>query len=564
MKKHLLLIIVWIICFQGNSTQASNAQNIARIIDAENCNSLGIDLPNLRANSCTSADMTAPLVGDDSGYYGVLAIDVTGDGSITGQRNFGKALQNLLGVKKKFSGSISISVSDQGIVIYERPLLLVTVEENGGSSIQFNSTVVQRSDITPIFPLKGHRPLTVQLKISQVRNQDSNTVQALSRGISLLNEMGGQSGWLLTAASNQTYLAAAAKAEVAINRLYSNQVNISSSAELGHADGAIKRIQYKILLLNNNETKIRTTVDVYLRTMPSLITNQMLPAPFEHIPNVNGLTSDWASQIYLTRNPDQTLASYLKEKGVPAKLTGLDVSREMSGPVPRIDVVNDACKALRAALEDAPLRLSDADRDLILFSELRKRGVLGVFSANELNCLDGVREYWISRYGLIVPRPPTEVIERDIQEREKTERLKRLASHWAIEQKEDREELLASEDFTNPVRLMAMPDLLPGMSAPTAPNPETGLASWEIDPKHLALLKKSCFGNQKSNSPTDRWQTAFAQFEGSSITYLLTLHFKADESWGKSGPRIRALTIKRATDQDKRDFNNNGNCLGDT
>lgn len=562
MQRLILAAIAALLFMQGSPAQAGQADNAASA--ADNCEeSRGINLPEVKIKTCTSSTMTTPLVGDVSGYYGKIAMDVSGGGTIGNEKAFGKVLRSFLGIKDDFMATISVSVSDKKIVIYERPLLLVNVKKNGGSEIAFGNTLASASDVTPFFPLQDQGPLQVELKITHTKAKESTVIQTLSKGVDLLTELGGP-GWLLNAASNEAYMAAAAKAEGAVNRLYSSRANLTSTTDLNHEGAAFKRVSYQITIQTGKNSKpLETKIEMYLKSTPSLITQQMQDSPLGHVPNVNinGFVSDWASKIVLNRKPEiQTLADYLRDKGVPTKLSGLSVSPLESGPVPRAEVVNTACMALKDALEGAPLRLSDADRDLVLFSELKKRGVFEVFDANELSCLSDVRGAWVRKYALVVPSPKPNYA---VSVAEKTERLDRLARHWALPSPETRANLLAEEDFTNPVRLTAAANLLPGMPAPVQPDSTTGLATWELDPKHLALLRKHCFGNQRPTAPTDRWQTAFAQFEGSSRSYLVTLNFKTDERWGRGGPLIQSLTVKPATAEDRRNFNHNNNCLAD-
>lgn len=549
--------LIWIA--HTGQLHASQSDNRARA--ATNCRiENAITLPKTTVRTCTSDSMESELGRDDSTYYGVLSMDVSGGGTIKVNKDFGKRLRTILGIKDAFDASIVVTVMLQDIVVYERPMLVVKVDEKDGSQVSVNTTLANGVDITPFFPLQDQGPLQVQLRVVRIARREGKPVENFSKGIDLVGALGG-GGWLLSAASNQAFLSAAAKAAGMANELYTSLDDTKATTLLNHRADGHKRVHYGISIEAGNGQPFIFVVEVYLRTTPSLITTKMRPPPDDYIPDVNiaGTTRDWASKILLQHKPEALyLSEYLEASGVPASLDALKVAPGLSAPVPKIDLVNSACEALRDALSGAPLRLSDSDRDLVLFSELKKRGVFDVYEPIQLRCLEDTRDAWASLYKL--PMPSTQSI-RDISEVEKNRRLDRLAAHWSIEDQVNRSDLLSKEDFTEQVSLTAVPNMLPGYPASVPANVATGMATWEIDPSLLGLLRKTCFGNQKANATTDRWQTAFAEFAGSSNSYLVTMHFKADESWGQSGPRIRALTMKPATSADVQNFDRNGKCL---
>jgi len=554
MKQHVLAALT--LCWLGYAGAASGSQADNKAAPANSCQANNrIDLPNLNVQVCTSDSMEAPLRAGDSAYYGVLAMKVDGGGAITAPKKFGQALRALFGVKDDMTATISVSVSQEGVVLYERSLLLVKVAKDGSSEVSFNTTIDGGSDITPYFPLKDHGKLQVDLKVAQVTARDGGSAEALKSGINVLNDLGG-GGWLLSSITEDAFLGAAAKAINVANKMASSRNETTIATPLS----TNKRVRYAVTLRTGSGPAVQSIVEVYLRTKPSLITDAMLPAPYDYVPDVNvpGSSPDWAGSILVNRKPDTYLSTYLASTGVPTKLTALKVQDGPSGAIPRVEAVNTACEALRDALAGTPLRLSDSDRNLVLYSELKKGGVFSLYRPRDLRCLDGVRDDWISLYKLPMPGA---VVYREIPFKHKTERLERVASHWFKPSPEERGQLLAEDDFTEPVRLTAAPDFLPNNPAPVSADPATGLATWDVDPRRLGLLRKSCFGNHKQTAASDRSQTGFAQFEGSVRSYLLTFQFKADEEWGRDGPIIEALTIRPATAADVQAYNNNSNCV---
>jgi hypothetical protein len=141
--------------------------------------------------------------------------------------------------------------------------------------------------------------------------------------------------------------------------------------------------------------------------------------------------------------------------------------------------------------------------------------------------------------------------------------MKLLATYWGFTNSDDRAKALPS-NFTATVRLTAPADFLPGLPS-SAPVDSSGYSTWDIDPKHLAKLHRQCFGNIKPTSTGEPGATAFATFAGNdALIYLIKAYFVDNATWGNEGPRVKAISIAAATDQDKIVYNHpepNG-CLG--
>jgi hypothetical protein len=308
-----------------------------------------------------------------------------------------------------------------------------------------------------------------------------------------------------------------------------------------------------------NDNTISATVA--LRATPSLVTGlRTIGADQVARPDTKGGTDPsgrWADRIKI--NATTALSTQIDSGGVPRKLEELRISDTARADdlISRKTQVDASCQALRRAIDNAPFRLSDPDRDLILFDEVRQAGVFKLYGPSSLNCTSDVVARWTALG--ITPPPVADDLALPVSTSAKVARLTLLATHWELGDPGARRNVLRP-NFATQISLTAPANLLPGFPAPTAAD-SNGVATWDINPELLALLRKDCLGNFKPNADKDPWATGFVRFEGSPTVYLLRATFVANRPWGAEGPAIKALSLTEATADDRRKYDQTGRCL---
>ena len=510
---------------------------------------------------CTSKELPQKLVGDASAYYGQAVLTTAGTGTYKAHSGFGKWLRDYFGIAGKFNAVVSVELWKGGALLYQRPLFTASVDTSNGTTISANNVLASETEVSPYFLLDTNTgALQAKINISVVNKQSGALVETLKKGIDTGVALGGH-GWLVTAISNDLFYGEAARAESTFHKYYSYSIAIGSETDLGFGDNAYKSIKYTVSLPGPKKKDPPATVEatIALRTTTSLVVLKARIAGTT-LPDTNKgaeTVESWASRIGLGK--DRTLASYLKE-GTPRTLEDLAV-REGETPateIKRLQQIESACESLKKAIAEAPVRLSDSDKLLILFDELRRAKVFRVYKASELACTSGFVADW-EEYGIKPPLPPAKAT-LAVPDDAKNHRLELLATYWKLPDGPARATTLP-KNFAARVALTARPDFLPGFPS-SAPVDASGYATWDIDPRHLALLEAACLGNWKPTPPGEPWATSFATFKGSeSVLYLLKVYFVDDAPWGGEGPAIKAISIMPATDQDKVAFKQTTSCF---
>lgn len=514
---------------------------------------------------CTATSMNDPIVGNLSGYYGQVAMNVGSNGQYRASKDFGRYLRELFGVRDEFDAVVAIELYKDDVLIYQRPLFTASVDKGNGSKIEITTAMAADTDISPIFLLeRGKESVKAKIKISTVNKRSGAPLSVVKEGIDAAKSLGGH-GWLVTAFTSEAFMKFAARGEAALNQFYSYDHSINTEADLKYGGTAsYKSVTYRITLPAPDKKTAAPVINatVFLKAMPSLVTTELTKDPAGVTrPDTHGGTAPngrWAARILIRDNPELRLGAHIDGGGVPRKLAELRVPEgaKADDVVARRQQIDASCQALRDAVDSGPFRLSDVDRDLVLFDELRLAGVFKVYDASTLTCTQDVVARW-KALGITPETPRTETFK--ITHENKVERLNLLAQHWDFADEATRRQVLPL-NFENPVRLTARPDLIEGYPAPTAADGD-GLATWDIQPQHLAKLRKSCLGNFKPAPADTVWSTAFAKFEGDPRLYLVRATFLDSRPFGKQGPTISALEVREASKADRDRFDLTGSCL---
>jgi hypothetical protein len=512
---------------------------------------------------CATKVLAQPVVGNVSGYYGQVLLSTTGEGSYRVSSDFGSSLRRYFGVADKFDAVVSIELWRRGALLYQRPLFTASVSDSDGTTITANTVNASETEISPYFLLDTNTgSLQAKISISIVNRRSGQVVETLKKGVDAAAALGGH-GWLVTALNTDAFVIAASRAEATLHQYYSYNLGVGSETDLGFGEKAYKSIRYSVTIPGQKAAdppaKVEATIS--LRTRTSLITEKMIINTTLPDMNKGAETMDpWANRILL--GDTRTLGAYIEE-GTPRRLSDLNVVDQETPDteVARKEQIEAACASLKRAISEAPVRLSDSDKLLVLYDELRRRKVFRIYRATDLSCTSGLIEEWKS-LGIVAPEPIGRV-SFPIPDQDRTARMKLLATYWGFTNSDDRAKALPS-NFTATVRLTAPADFLPGLPS-SAPVDSSGYSTWDIDPKHLAKLHRQCFGNIKPTSTGEPGATAFATFAGNdALIYLIKAYFVDNATWGNEGPRVKAISIAAATDQDKIVYNHpepNG-CLG--
>ena len=120
-------------------------------------------------------------------------------------------------------------------------------------------------------------------------------------------------------------------------------------------------------------------------------------------------------------------------------------------------------------------------------------------------------------------------------------RFKALSGRWKSATPDLRRASLG-DSFTGPVSVQIPVALFPGLAAVLVSD-DAGMGTGQINPKALAEVQLSCFGNYQKDSGATDVGTGYAKFGGPE-TYLIRARFIATDDSGLlvTDLRIRALT----------------------
>lgn len=528
---------------------------------------------------CVTKTLAQPVVGNFSNYYGQVLLSTTGSGSYKVKNDFGQSIRKYFGIADKFDAVVSIELWKRGTLLYQRPLFTASVDDANGTTVSVNNVNASETEISPYFLLDTNTgSLQAKITVSVLNRRSGQVLETLKQGVDAAAALGGH-GWLVTAFNTDQFVTAAAKAESTFYKSYSYSLSVGSETDIGFGDKAYKSIRYSVTIPSKDSDKPAAKVEatISLRTRLSLLTERTIANTL--LPDMNkGAESpdSWANRIQL--GGEQRLDKYIEE-GTPRKLADLDVVDDETPDteVLRRSQIDAACTSLKKAISESPVKLSDSDKLLVLFDELRRRKVFTVYRAADLSCTSGLVEDW-KALKLVVPEPAGNVA-LPVPEQARKARMRLLGKSWRLNNADERSESIPDNftgfpdstsnssnalEFKGIVRLTAPADFLPGMPSPASVD-SRGYSTWDIDPKHLARLHNACFGNVKSMITGEPGATAFATFVGGEpVLYLIKAYFADDVSWGKEGPRIKSVSISEASDQDKIEYNHPepGGCLG--
>jgi hypothetical protein len=536
---------------------------------AQSCtNQSRSNIAGLAVQPCTTKDLSTRMQGDLSGYYGQVQLTATSGGDFAVDKSFGKFLREYFALKDDFDAVVAIELYKEGALIYQRPLFVASIDRGNGTKASINNVLAAATPVSPFFRLdQGQEELKAKLKVSVVNKRSGEVLSTIKQGVDAAAALGGH-GWLVTAVAADALMKSAAKAEAALNSYYSYDYGIGTETDLGYAANNYKSVKYTVTIppadKHSQPVIVEATLDLVATV--SLITDLRFTGGDRIIrPQTSRGTAPagrWADRISLRGNPATTLGDQIDAGGVPRKLEDLKIvpGAKAEDVVARKTQIDASCQALSKAIDSGPFKLSDSDRDLILYDELRRAGIFKLYAPASLDCTADAVGRW-AKYQITVPAlPDTKPPPRTVPAADKIARLTWIAKHLEVQDQGIRADLLRS-DFTTTVRITAQPDFIPGWPAPTVPN-EKGLATWDVSPERLAALKKACFGNFKSGADKESEATAFAQFEGDPKSYLVRPAFSTAQSWGPEGPQVESLSITEATPEERRAYDSNGKCLG--
>lgn len=506
---------------------------------------------------------------DITNYYGRVEMTPSAGISMELDRSFGAGLAKFLGAKEKFTAVITVGIyakiADEEVLVYEKPIYTVTREENEKtrlSAIIMGGTGIA---VSPTFSLDGsNSEIRTRLKVALVNDRKLDAMPIIREGVDIAVKMGGAAS-LVTAAGEPALLAVTSRIQSTYDSFFSDQQtgDLDTILKFDRANG-LKQVRYKIGFRAPNGQNVNVDVALSLSTSESLITTAPPRKDAQNVewPDVSGLSgARFADRIKLSTRSGPGLSPLLlstaiDQQGVPQKLEELSIDGVLSEQLVRLDSVNKSCRALQAALQRGPYRLSDSDAQLVLFDELRRGGVFDRYEAKTLPCTKDLVAAWKDRYNL-VPQYP--VKNRNIPWMAKEVRLRRIAESWDRPTPEFRSYALGDDFATADVPIVAPQGFITNAMVSVDPQ---GNQSFTIAVEFLADRKKRCFGNFKPTGDAEPWATAFVEFENDPTLYLVTFRFDdRSEFLPNPGPRVESIKIRVATASDKIDFNQSGSCL---
>lgn len=511
----------------------------------------------LAVTPCYRYSFSAPLQGSFDKYYGAAGMHIRSGGSVKARNTFGKALRGIFEISGKFEATIAVEVRRNDILVSQRPIFSVTVDDSDGTNIEMESWRGSNLDASPWYLLGTDRnEFTVRLVAMAAQSSNSDAVGTVKKVVDIASTFGGH-GWLVTAVASEAFMAEAARVEGAINSANKSNLKnrVNTVLKFGPA-GSVTSVFYKIAIPSVDGATASAEVEVYLKTTESLVVADMKTDP-SGVPTYSesSLPSGrWAEAIKL-RGETKSLANFLDDPGVVRSLDDLKVEpyAQSSVTVPRLTQINNACLALKRALSSGEYRLNKYDADLVLYNELDTRQIFSTYNASLLQCLADRRTTWTK---LKLARQAIYPSTAD----QRVKRLDVLAGRWGNADDSQRPGLIA-ENFLAPIQLTADPAFLPSRPA-TIEAGADGFATWPLSPGFLAERRKKCFGMFKKPPEDTNWATAFARFENDPRLYFVKATFDDQEPIGSLGPRIRAISIAPATDEDIKLYRNDtGSCL---
>jgi len=553
--KSLGLALATLTLMFANAAAAHAAENPAT--GALDCPTDAIvNASGLVVTPCYRYEFVAPLQGSYDKYYGAAGMHIKSGGSVKAKTTFGKALRGIFGISGKFEATVAVEIRRNDILIAQRPIFSVTVDDSDGTTVEMEAWRGSNVDASPWYLIGNDgNEFTVRLVAMAAQSSDSDAVGTIKKVVDIAGAFGGH-GWLVTAVASEALMAEAARVEGTINAANKNNLKnkVNTILKFG-PKGSITSVLYKVAIPNVDGTTAYAQVEVYLKTTESLVVSDLKT-------NTSGVPvySDgslpagrWAETIKI-RGEAQLLSKYLDDPGVARSLDDLKIEpfTQPSATIPRLTQINSACLALKRALVTGEYRLNKYDADLVLFNELENRQIFSAYNIGQLPCLNDRRMAWRTlKLSGSVTYPSTP--------EQRDNRLNVLAGRWENIDDNQRPSLIA-ENFLPTVQITAEPNFLP--SHPSGIEPVDGLSTWSLSPGYLAERKKKCFGMFKRPPDEANWATGFARFENDTRLYLVKATFDDQEPIGLSGPRIRSISITPATDDDIKQYRNDtGRCL---
>lgn len=510
---------------------------------------------NLTIERCLSTATTGTgIEGGMGDIYGWVALDSTEAVNVKSKNNFLKAfLGALAGFKEEQTTLISVvlsrNISGVDTVIFDKPLLEIRRVAGSDDQVSVSGTALSGGRISPYFvPDSGSADVTARVKFSVVENSSGRDLIKAREG---LDPGTAVMGSVISGIGELPYA-------VIVNRLYLGLLTALSkstrtSTDVGmsfDSSSGYKTARFGIALDATGASKAGFTLRIKGRK--SLITDKTNTAGLLDLTSIEG--TRFADKINIVDPAAPrviTLSTYLDADKIPRTLT--DLGPGGAAAKTDKDAVDAACRDLRRALFSSPVKLSVHDARLVLYSELKWRGVFDRYNPRELGCTSDLVQRWKSDYaGLTIPdlgpvKVPTALVA-------KNNRLGRLATAWDNPEADTRSSQLQDNIAGSSIEIVAPADLFPNPGK----YPEAdGRIRQDLSGPGLGLRQKKCFGNFKPSTPeTLAEATAFAQFVGFEPSYLVKIGFDDSQPFdAQFGPRIKSLDIKVADDTDKIIYN---------
>lgn len=505
------------------------------------------------ARVCTSA---TTLTGFESGdalanYYGYVAATIQNTAiTVDQKRSLGDFLAGIF-KSNDFSAQISVVIEIDTAFgrtpIAERPLLVVTRKTKDGLDAQVETSMVQDAQITPYFAIDSNNSgVNLRIKVARINDTSSNAVNILKGATDAAASLGGH-GWLVNGLSEPTLFKVLTKSQDQITNYFSDETTVSVNSRLDFRVGGATAVTLESGWATGSVTSV-FKVEFKLKVQQSLITDLLFKPetgprrPNVTDPNLSPPAGSWATRIVVTPATDtstaKTLAEVLRSNGVPRSLS--DLSNDPSKPaVSAAAQVQQACADMSKALADGQyFRLNQTDTELVMYDELLNNGVFRKFATKDLQCVANLTSAWKAKYGLV---PPSNAVVVVVAFGQIDSRFRALSGRWRAATPELRRVSLG-DSFTGPVSVQVPVSLFPGLAAVLVSD-DAGMGTGQINPKALAEVQLSCFGNYQKDSDATDVGTGYAKFGGPE-TYLIRARFVASEDSGLlvTDLRIRALT----------------------